>query len=476
MGSLTSALLTASSAMDVLENAMGVIQNNVVNASTPGYVTQTMTLNSRSFDPSQNVFGGVETGAVVSSRNAFAEENVWNQNTFLGSATQQSTSLSALQNIFSISGQSGISSALSSLYSAFSAWSNSPNDSTSRQQVLSAAQGVAQAFSQAAQSAGQLQQQTDTQLGSTVSQIDQLTTQIAGYNGQIRAGGTDDAGLQTQLYNTLETLSGLTNIQVQTQSDGTVSVLLDGQTPLVMGTTATALQVTQSPSANPTYPGATPDMQIVTPTGTDVTEQATGGQLGGLLAFRNTTLTSVLGDNSQQGSLNQLAQAFADTVNQLLESGQTSSGSTGIALFTYQSGSPTSVAATLSVNSSITASQLAAEDPGPPVVANGIASQLAGLSSSTNAADQVNGMSYTDFYGSIATQIGNAASDADTSQTTQSSLLSQAQNMRAQVSGVSLNDQAARLTQLQQSYEAAASMITIINNTTQYLMTSFQNA
>jgi flagellar hook-associated protein 1 FlgK len=458
-----------------MEQAMGVIQNNVVNASTPGYVTQTLTLNAQTFDPSDNIWGGVQAGAVVSSRNQAAEENVWQQSTLSGSAAQQSSSLSALENIIGISGQSGIPSALSTLYSAFSAWSTTPGDSTNQQQVLSAAQGVAQAFNQSATGVQQLEQQTNEQLQSTVDQINQLTKQIASYNGQIRTGSNGNAAIQTELYNSLQTLSGLANIQVQTQSDGTVSVLMDGQAPLVLGTTQQQLQLQFTPTQNPAYPGATPDARIVSASGADLTSHATGGQLGALVQFRNTTLPSLIGDGSQQGSLNQLAQTLADRVNQLLESGQTADGSAGTALFSYNAISPTSVAATLSKASSVTASQLAPVDPGPPAVANGIASQLAALSSPSDPADMVNGQSYTDFYGSIATDIGNQASTANTNQSTQSDLLAQAQNMRAQLSGVSLNDQAANLMQFQQSYEASAEMIGVINTTLQYLMNNLSS-
>jgi flagellar hook-associated protein 1 FlgK len=185
-------------------------------------------------------------------------------------------------------------------------------------------------------------------------------------------------------------------------------------------------------------------------------------------------LPSIIGNGSQQGSLNQLAQAFADRVNQLLVSGQTASGAAGSALFSYNSTAPTSIAATFAENSSLAGSDLAAVDPGPPAVVNGIASHLAALSSPTNSTDMVNGQSYTDFYGSIATQIGNQASTASSNQSTQSNLLAQAQNLRAQVSGVSLNDQAAILLQFQQAYQAAAQMISVINTTTQYLMNSIR--
>lgn len=455
---------------------MGVVQNNVANASTPGYVTQTPTLNAQPFDPADNLWGGVQAGAVQSSRNQYAEENVWNQNTLVGSSTQQASSLSALQNIFSVSGDTGIPAALSGLSSAFSAWSSTPSDTSAQQQVVFAAQGLAQAFNQAAAGVGQIESQTNQQLQSTVSQINQLTAQIAGINGQIRAGDAGDAGLQAQLYNSLETLSGLANIQVQTQSDGTVSVLMGGQMPLVLGTQQQTLWVSFGPGQSQANPGATPDATIQTDAGQDVTAEATGGQLGGLLQFRNTTLPSVIGDGSQQGSLNQLAQSIADGVNGVLESGQKLDGTAGVPLFTYAANSSTAVAQTFSVTSNLTGSDLAPIAPGPPPVANGAASTLANISSSTDPANQINGQTYTQFYAGIASAIGSQQASASAAQTSSTDLLTQAQNLRAQSSGVSLNDQAAYLMQYQQAYEASAQMITTVNSTLQYLMQVMVNA
>ncbi|MGH9620405.1 MAG: flagellar basal body protein, partial [Bryobacteraceae bacterium] len=44
MSSLFAALNTVASSMDVLQQAMGVVQNNVANASTPGYATQSLNI------------------------------------------------------------------------------------------------------------------------------------------------------------------------------------------------------------------------------------------------------------------------------------------------------------------------------------------------------------------------------------------------------------------------------------------------
>ncbi len=477
MSTLFAALHTASNALDVMEQAMGVVQNNVTNASTPGYVTQTLNLSADAFAPTNNLWGGVQADGVQSSRNQYAEQSVWQQNQLLGTATQAASSLSSLQSVFDVSGQSGIPAALSSLYSAFSAWSAAPSGGTNQQQVITAAQGMAQAFNQAASNVQQISSQTDQQLQSTVNEINQLASQIAAMNGQIRSGNGNDAGLQANLYNTVEQLSNLTNVSVQNESDGTLTVLMNGQIPLVLGTTLTQIQVTYLGSVGAANPGAAPDAHIMTSSGQDVTSVVSGGELAALLQFRNVTLPSVSGDGQQQGSLNQLAQAIADRVNGLLTSGQISSGPpavSGLPLFTYTAGSPTSIAASLTVTANTTGAQLAAIQPGPPVVANGIADQLAQLANPQSSADMLNGMSYTDYYGNIASGIGQQESTASTAQQTQTQLLTQAQNMRAQVSGVSLNDQAAALLQFQQSYEAAAQMISVINTTNQYLLTSMQ--
>jgi flagellar hook-associated protein 1 FlgK len=477
MGTVFSALGTAANALDVLQQAIGVVQNNVVNASTPGYVTQTLNLVAQPFDPAGELWGGVSAGSLQSARDVFAEQSVQSANTQVGLATQLSSSLSALQNNFDISGKSGVAAGVSGLSSAFSAWSANPTDSTARQQVLTAAQTLSQAFNQTAASVQQLSAQTDQQLSTTVSQVNQYAAQIASINGAIRQGGQDDQGLQTQLYNAVEQLSNLAPVQAQTQSDGTATILLGGQAPLVIGQTANALSVSYNQPASPANPGAPPDATLSISTGQDVTALATGGQLGALVQFRNQTVPSILGDSNQQGSLNQLAQGFADSVNTRLTGGQVSAGPPpvpGIALFTYTPASPTDVASTLTVNPAISSTNLAAIDPSTGS-ANGVASALAALATSQSTAYQINGLSYTDFYSSIASGIGTQAASASTAQTSQTQILTQAQNVRAQVSGVSLNAQATTLLGYQESYQALAQVISTVNLITQGLLTTFQN-
>jgi flagellar hook-associated protein 1 len=462
LSSLLTSLQAAGDSLKVFEQALGVLQSNVTNASTPGYVDRQPNLTTDSL-------GNVATGVTTNSRNQFAEQAVWQQSQLLGFASQQATNLSYLQSQFDVTGKSGIPKAMTTLYAAFSSWSNNADDATARTQVLNAAGQVAQAFNQAAANVQADVTQVNQQLSSTVSQINQITAKIVAINAQIRNGDKGNPGLQSQLYNDLEQLSSFASISVHKELDGTATVLMNEQSPLVIGVTQTALRVSYVPA--PSGSTAMPDTHIVNSSGQDVTTSAgAGGQLGGLLQIRNVTLPALIGGANQQGKLNELAQGIADRVNALLASGQTSAGVSGQPLFTYAPGSPTGVAGSLAVNSAITASDLAAVDPGPPAVANGTASKLAGLQNPTNSADMINGVNYTDFYSIMASDLGTQAGNASQDKDSQTDLLSQAQNLRAQVSGISLDQQATQLLQFQQAYAASSKLITVINQMTDALM------
>jgi len=279
------------------------------------------------------------------------------------------------------------------------------------------------------------------------------------------------------LYNTLQDLSGLAPVTVNIESDGTATVLLGGQSPLVQGGTQNKVSLGFTGPANPVNAGASPSAQLLSADGQDITSLVTQGSIGANLSFRNTTLPAILGDGQQQGSLNQLAQSVADRVNSLLTGGQISAGPpavSGVPLFSYNAAAPTGIASSLSLAPNMTGSQLAAISPGPPSVANGVATELASMASPSNGSDMINGFSYSQFYGNVATDVGQQTSTASSNDTINTGLLNQAESLRAQVSGVSLNAQAAKLLQFQESYQAAAQMITTINSMTQSLLTVMQ--
>lgn len=467
MSNLTAALGISGNALDVLQQALGVIQNNVDNASTPGYASQQLNITAQPFDVATGAAGGIAAQGLINSRDTYADAEVQRQIQALGLYTAQAQSTSTIQSFFDVSGTAGVSSSLNNLYTAFSAWSASPTDPVAGQTVISDASAFANSVQELSQSLDSTANQLNQQISSTVGQINTLASQIQQYNQGKLQNPTPNPAADASLENTLESLSQLTDFTTLSQPDGTVTVLIGGSAPLVIGNqqyqvSANASVVDNPPAANPQ---SLPTAQILDSQGNDITADITSGQLGGLLNSRNGVLSSIIGDSQQQGSLSQFAQGVADTVNNILESGtvSTAAGSAaGTALFTYNNADATLAAGSLAVNPAITPSQLAPVDASGN--ANGNANALASLADANNTQSQINGEDFVTFFAGIAASAGQANSTATTNQTVQQQVVTAAQSQRDQISKVSLDGQAAEVLQFQRAYQAVAQVLTIVNN------------
>ncbi|MDZ4724923.1 MAG: flagellar hook-associated protein FlgK [Leptospira sp.] len=69
-----------------------------------------------------------------------------------------------------------------------------------------------------------------------------------------------------------------------------------------------------------------------------------------------------------------------------------------------------------------------------------------------------------DFYNSLISKIGTEAREANQEYTTQTELMTELENMRQSVMGVNLDEEMANMVQFQQSYNAAARMISTMND------------
>jgi flagellar hook-associated protein 1 FlgK len=469
MSNLMATLGVSANALDVMTQALGVIQNNIDNSSTPGYATQSLRLEAMPLDVATGAAGGVASNGLIDSRDQYLESAVQNQLQTLGLYTAQSQGTSAIQSYFGTTGANGVAGALNTLFTAFSAWSASPNDPTAQQTVLSGAAGVASAIQGLSTSLDQTAQQVDQQVTSTVQQINSLASQIQQYNVSRLQNGQPDPGADAQLNTALESLSQLTNTTVLHQANGTVTVLVGGGTPLVDGAQQYSLSSSFSVDSAGSNSQSLPTAHILDSQGDDITSDITNGQLAGLINTRNQVLGSIIGDSQQPGSLNQFAQGLADTINNILESGTTSTApnaAAGTALFSYNNADPTLAASTISLNPNITGAQLAPVDSSGN--ANGNANALADLANPTSAQGEIDGMSYTQFFAQIGAGVGQQNQTAQDNTTAQQQIVTQSESLRDQISGVSLDAQAALVLQFQRGYEAVAQAMTIINGMVDY--------
>jgi flagellar hook-associated protein 1 FlgK len=264
----------------------------------------------------------------------------------------------------------------------------------------------------------------------------------------------------------LEQLSGLVGIKATFEQDSTVTVEMAGGVPLVVGDQQYDIGLRFVRPAGAAYPDGPSDAAIVDVTGRDVTAQISTGELAGELHVRNEVIGGLLGDGSRQGDLNTLAAKLAGRINGLLAGGLTAAGvAPAQALFTWDPDNATNAAATLAATA---AAALAPVDPGPPWVANGIALKLAALGTASAPGDTVDGASgFLAYFAGLTTRVGRDLAAAKDNQTLETESLAQARNMRAQLSGVSLDEEAVTLMQYQRAYQAAAKLITVLDSLTE---------
>ncbi len=449
MSNLLTSLSSAANSMNAYEQAMGVVENDTVNSNTPGFVSQSVNFAALPFDVNGAQSGGVEVAGVISSRDEYAETNVQIQQTAANYSSTVSSVLSNVQPLFDLQNTTGIAGSLNTLFSAFSALSTTPNDSTARETVLTDASSVASAFSTVATGLATAASTVNTDTQNTVTDINNTLADIANLNTQISTGSqsTPDPSVDARMYSDLETLSQYVGITTQTGQDGSINVYLAGQRPLVVGSNAFSL------SANETSSGTV----IQDSNGNDITSFVQGGTLGALVQVQNTTLPGY------ESQLNQLAQGVADTINTQLAAGVDQNGNAGAPLFSYTAGNPSQI---LTVTN-ITGSEIAAASSANP---GGNDNALALAALQNNSVSTLGNTTITNYFGNLSAQVGRDVSNAQNTNTTDQSLLAQAQSLRSQASGVSLDEEAAKLEQYQQSYDATSKLISAIDDMTTTLM------
>lgn len=433
MAGISDALHSSAIHLQSLGRALAAIQSNVGNASTPGYARQDLvTGDSRS---------GVSGPVQQSSRNDYAEQAVHRQNALLGRYDEMSSILRLVEPSFGASGDADIPKAISNLFATFSGLTANPNDAGSRQLVLDRAAQLTRTFNSAAKTLQNVEAESRHQVSVGVDSINRLATFVRDFNVR-QAQSADVAGdpvVDARLYDTLEQISEFANVQTLRQSDGSLTLLLGGQTALVVGSNFYPIQADL---------GSSPVALIRDSNGADISAHVTSGRLSGALTAVNQQLPSY------RNGLDQLAQGIADSVNAALAAGLDSNGNPGAPLFTYQ---PPNIAGSLATTG-ITRAELAAASAGAPG-GNGNALALSALETTLT----INGLTFAGFYGSVAAGVGRDVRDAADNRDVQLQLLAQARSQRSESQGVSLDEEAIRLVEFQRAYQATARLVTVLD-------------
>jgi flagellar hook-associated protein 1 FlgK len=332
---MTDLLGIGSSALLAYKSALNVVGQNVANANTAGYSRQTIDLASRTLSG-----GGIATGNGVTVRSVqrasdqFVFSRLVSSDSSLGRITTFSAQATTVDTWLSGS-TTGLSTSLQTFFDSVNSLSSSASSSASRQVVLADASGLASRFNDLQSNFNSVDSDVDSRLSDSVSQINTLAKQVADLNDRIAKATAANSGqqpndLMDQRDTALRSLASQVGISTTTADDGSINVTLGSGQALVLGSRASTLSVTADVYGRPRELVLNGGGAPVT-----VTQQVSGGNLGGLLDFRREVLDPAM------NQLGTIAAALSSAVNTQHAAGMDQYGEMGGNLFTVPTGTTT---------------------------------------------------------------------------------------------------------------------------------------
>ena len=442
MTSISSIAGSALRALNAYTAAISVTNNNISNVETDGYSRQTAVLTS-------TADGGVDMSSVKRIYSAYLTDQLWSAEQDSGKWEAENEVMASLDSLVSVSDSTGISSALSAFWSHWQAVVNDPSDSTDRSTLASAAETLAASISNLYSDISNIRSDVAQSVSGVVSDVNDLTQQMAALNGKISAAaesGADTSSYQDSLDSLVKQLSERVNIDTYTNNQGRLCIQLTRGGSLVEGTTASTLcsDVDSSGQIAITLSGISGDS-------VDVTDSITSGKIGGYLEVANDVIPEYL------DKLDTFASMLISSVNTLHESGYDLNGNTGTSFFTGTG------AGDMAVNSNILddPSKIAASSAADATDDSTVASSIAALE---NRPVLDSGTStFSDYYAALVSDIGCKASTVASNETSASATVSSCQTLHDSASSASTDEELTKLMLYQQAYEAAAKMMTALD-------------
>lgn len=435
-----SALHVALSGLRAAQTGIDLTSHNVANAATPGYTRQRVDLVPRlpRISPEGLIGTGVDVADISRLRDAFLDARIRAGSSVLGGLSIRSDFLARAEAVLGEPEQ-GITAELTELWNAFEDLALNPPDPAARMLVLDRLDSLSGRISGVAQDWAGLGATATRALQALVDEANQILFDVGEINQAIleasALGGTPN-DLMDRRDAMVDRLSQLIGATASDQGDGTFRVSLNGMA-LVSGNLVRPLALD---------PG---NLQLLHPSGVAVTA---GGEAAGYQKF-------VLGDlPAHQAKLDQLAVDLTGVVNAVHAGGYWSSTDQGGDLLTFD---PTSPALTLRRAISDPAQLATASSPGPPfpIWDGTLAQQLA------DARTQVVGPSGTigDALRVLITGLGQEVASTRASAETQTGLMASADRARRSAHEVSIDEELVNLMAFQRMYEAAARVITTVD-------------
>lgn len=317
-------LSNAISGLQASQNALRTAGHNISNANTAGYSRQEVNYATR---PEQNMGGagfigsGVTTTSIERVVNEFVTTQLRLDTSTFNQLNKYNANIGKIDKLFA-DVSTGLSGALQTFFAAMQNGANDPASTPGRQLIVTEAESLSNRFNNLHQRLSEIEKSVNSEVRTVTAQMNSLASSVASLNqsiGELRASGNGNQpnDLMDKRDEALRQLSELISLQVVAQGDGDVNVFIGNGQPLVIGTQVSTFSVTNDGKIQLKGNNSV----------ADVSGQISGGQIGGLLSFRNEVLAPSMNE------LGRIALAMADQFNTQQQQGIDLDGDYGQKMF-----------------------------------------------------------------------------------------------------------------------------------------------
>lgn len=306
---------------------LSVVGHNIANVNTTGYSRQQaiQATSGAQFTGGGYMGNGASVTDVRRIYSEFLTAQLRTSTSHHSEITSYKSQIDQLDSLLAGT-TTGITPALKSFFSAMQTAAEDPANMPARQLVIAESEGLARRFNNIYENINAQNEFMNKQMVAVGDQINRLAAGIAEINDAILKSGSRGHlpnDLLDQRDEAIRELSTFVGIQVVPQDDNTLNIFIGSGQPLVLAGQSNRLEVVPGKADPTSY-----DVNFVSGhTSMNVNTMLTGGELGGLLRYRNEVLDPTL------NAMGRLSLAVADEINRQLGQGLDLKGNVGVDLF-----------------------------------------------------------------------------------------------------------------------------------------------
>ncbi len=459
MSDLGSVMNVAKDALLSHASAINITGSNIANVNTPGYSRLRPVFSS--VGGAAELQFGVEVSGAERLYDKYLEVQLVQQNQEIGYYETRKNVLDRVEGIFNESAGGGLNESLTKFWNAWEDLSANPTGTVQRDALVSAAESLATVFRQKAEELQEIRQDMNVSVSGTVSEVNGYLTNIAELNEKIVqtvTGGGNAGDLLDKRQDNLQKLGTLIDFQYIEDASGAVNVFTSNGKPLVEAGRTWKLGTAVNAGNHDYY-----DVVFQDEPGEVINGCFSKGKLAACLEARDTTVGGYL------DKLDSLAASLVEAVNSKHKAGYDTYGNIGGNFFDELG----TDAAHMRVSSAIT------EDRGK-IAASASVDSDDGINASAIAAIKdsllMGGGTATlsDYYSALMARVGQDVKDSNSSLDHQTVIMSQLENQRETVSGVSLDEEMMNLMKYQLGYNAAGRLAATVSALMDTLMSMME--